>query len=263
MTEPILVTGATGMVGRSVVVQLLDAGAKVRALARNPGSARLPGRAEVMRGDLTDPATLRAARDGTGAVFLLWPFTSAEAAPPVVEALAAGGRRIVFLSSMGTGPDPAQDAGTAFHADIERMIRASGLEWTFLRAGGFAANARVWTPQIAVGDDVRWPYAKAARSLIHERDIAAVAVRALTENGHAGAVHVLTGPETITQEDQVQAIGEAIGRPLRYQEIPADEALQQMLADGWPQAFAEHALGYWATLVAHPEPVTPLSLIHI
>jgi uncharacterized protein YbjT (DUF2867 family) len=113
---------------------------------------------------------------------------------------------------------------------------------------------------------VRWPYARAARSLIHERDIAAVAVRCLTgghadgDGGHGdvghGGVHVLTGPEAVTQEEQVRAIGRAVGRPVRYEEIPADAALTQMLADGWPRPFAEHALAHWETLVEQPEPVT-------
>ena len=131
------------------------------------------------------------------------------------------------------------------------------MPWTFLRAGGFAANTLIWAPQIHAGDAVRWPYAQAGRSLIHERDIAAVAVRALTRDGHAGAIHVLTGPEALTQEQQVLAIGQALGRPLRYEEIPAQAALEQMVSDGWPRAFAEHALGYWATLVTRPEPVSP------
>ncbi len=253
---PVLVTGATGRVGRNVVTQLLAAGAAVRALVRDPGAARLPGGAEVVRGDLADPATLRSALTGAGAAFLLWPFVTAEAAPAVVDVLTGGTPRAVFLSSMGAGHDSAQEAGTAFHAEVERLIRASGLEWTFLRAGGFAANTLGWAPQIRAGGVVRWPYANAARSLIHEEDIAAVAVRALTGTGHAAAAHVLTGPETITQDEQVRAIGEAIARPLRYEEITPEAALRQMLAEGWPRSFAEHALGYWATLVDEPEPVT-------
>lgn len=250
--DVILVTGATGNVGRSVVSQLVEAGAAVRALARDPASARLPAAAEVVQGDLSRPETLPAAMGGAGAVFLLWPFPTAEAAPPVIDVLAAGAPRIVFVSSMGAD----DEAGTAFHAEIERLIRQSAMPWTFLRAGGFAANTLIWAPQIHAGDVVRWPYARAGRSLIHERDIAAVAVRALTEDGHAGAIHVLTGPETLTQEQQVLAIGQALGRPLRYDEIPAQAALEQMVSDGWPRAFAEHALGYWATLVSRPEPVT-------
>ncbi|HEX3922872.1 MAG TPA: NAD(P)H-binding protein [Streptosporangiaceae bacterium] len=266
MSEPgvILVTGSTGNVGRSLVSQLLEVGAEVRALARDPGSARLPGGANVVAGDLSRPATLREALDGVGAVFLLWPFTDADAAPAVADVLAGAGPRVVFLSSMGSQAGQAE-AGTAFHAAVERELRRSGLAWTFLRPGGFASNTLLWAPQIRTDGVVRWPYARAARSLIHERDIAAVAVRCLTSGhggggdgggGQGGAVHVLTGPEAVTQEEQVHAIGRAVGRPVRYEEIPADAALTQMLADGWPRPFAEHALAHWATLVEQPEPVT-------
>ncbi len=297
MSEPgvILVTGSTGNVGRSLVSQLLEVGAEVRALTRDPGSARLPDGANVVAGDLSRPATLREALDGVGAVFLLWPFTDADAdaAPAVADVLADAGPRVVFLSSMGSRAGQAE-AGTAFHAAVERELRRSGLAWTFLRPGGFASNTLLWAAQIRTDGVVRWPYARAARSLIHERDIAAVAVRCLTgghsdgghgghgdgghgddghgdgghgghgdgghgghgDGGHGGVVHVLTGPEAVTQEEQVHAIGRAVGRPVRYEEIPADAALAQMLADGWPRAFAEHALAHWATLVEQPEPVT-------
>jgi uncharacterized protein YbjT (DUF2867 family) len=298
MSEPgvILVTGSTGNVGRSLVSQLLEVGAEVRALTRDPGSARLPDGANAVAGDLSRPATLREALDGVGAVFLLWPFTAADAAPAVADVLAGAGPRVVFLSSMGSRADQAE-AGTAFHAAVERELRRAGLAWTFLRPGGFASNTLLWAAQIRTDGVVRWPYARAARSLIHERDIAAVAVRCLTgghaddshndgygggDDGHSdgddgqgdgghgdgdggdgcsdgglgGVVHVLTGPEAVTQEEQVHAIGRAVGRPVRYEEIPADAALAQMLADGWPRAFAEHALARWATLVEQPEPVT-------
>jgi uncharacterized protein YbjT (DUF2867 family) len=268
MSEPgvILVTGSTGNVGRSLVSQLLEVGAEVRALTRDPGSARLPDRANAVAGDLSRPATLRDALDGVGAVFLLWPFADADAAPAVADVLADAGPRVVFLSSMGSRADQAE-AGTAFHAAVERELRRSGLAWTFLRPGGFASNTLLWAAQIRTDGVVRWPYARAARSLIHERDIAAVAVRCLTGGhadgdgghggvGHGGVVHVLTGPAAVTQEEQVHAIGRAVGRPVRYEEIPADTALAQMLADGWPRPFAEHALAHWATLVEQPEPVT-------
>jgi uncharacterized protein YbjT (DUF2867 family) len=253
--DTILVTGATGQVGRSLVQQLRQAGASVRALVREPGSAHLPDGVTAVRGDLSRPDTLPAAAlDGVAAVFLLWPFPSAEGAPEVLDFLASGPDRIVFLSSMGAEPD---QAGTPFHREIESLIRPSGLDWVFLRAGGFGGNTLIWAPQIRSGRaSVRWPYARAARSLIHERDIAAVAAQALAGNVTAPATLVLTGPAAVTQEEQVHLIGEAIGRPLRYEEISPEAALEQMLADGWPREFAEHALGYWATLVQHPEPVT-------
>lgn len=253
-----LVIGATGKVGRQVVNELTNAGAAVRALARAPASAGLPQRVEVVRGDLTDPAGLDACLDGVEAVFLVWPLTTAEAAPPVLEAIGGHARRIVYLSSMSVRDDLAEQADpiSGFHAEMERLIEASGLEWTFLRAGGFASNTLGWAPQIRAGGVVRWPYGAATRSLIHERDIAAVAARTLTGDGHGGARYVLTGPESLTQVEQVRLIGEAIGHPLRFEEIPPREARGELLANGWPTLFADGALEAWAAMAREPEPVT-------
>src|SRR5439155_19601936 len=137
----ILVAGATGKVGRQVVAQLRDAGAAVRALARDPGRAGLPDGVDVVRGDLTDPDNLPAALDGVESVFLLWPSLSTDGAAAAVDAVKRYARRVVYLSA-----------------------------------------------------------------LIHERDIAAVAARALTEDGHAGRTYVRTGPQVVTQEEQVRTI---------------------------------------------------------
>src|SRR2546421_9721916 len=107
-----------------------------------------------------------------------------------------------------------------FHADMERLIEESAFEWTFLRPSGFAANTRLWAGQIREHGVVRWPYGAAARSLIHESDIAAVAVRALTGERHGGAKHVLTRPELLNQAEQVHTIREAIGRPAGWGGVP-------------------------------------------
>lgn len=258
MTEQqkILVTGATGTVGRQVVSQLLDTGGDVRALVRDPDSADLPGGVELLRGDLSDPATLTAALHGVGAVFLVWPFTSPEAAtdiaPAVVEVIAEQGRRIVYLSAEAVGSEPE-----SFWAQLERLVEHSAAEWTILRPTGFAKNTLMWAEQIRTDGVVRWPYAKAARSLIHEADIAAVAVRALTEHGHSGKTYVLTGPQALTQTEQVHAIGEAIDRPLRFAEIPREQARPGLVAAFGDEAFADSALDAWAAFVTEPERVTP------
>jgi uncharacterized protein YbjT (DUF2867 family) len=254
--DPILVIGATGNVGRQVVAELTDAGAGVRALARTP--APLPNGIEVTRGDLTDPASLEAAVAGVETVFLVWPLLTAEAAPAALAAIGGHARRIVYLSSMSVRDDRDEQAETisGFHAEMERLIERSGLEWTFLRPGGFAANTREWAPGIRAEGVVRWPYAAAARSLIHERDIAAVAARTLTGDKHLGARYALTGPEAVTQAEQVRLIGEAIGRPLRFEEISREEAHGLLVAKGWPAPLADGALDGWASLVREPEPVT-------
>ena len=249
----ILVTGATGTVGRQTVSQLLAAGAPVRALARHPDSARLPGGVDVVAGDLSAPDTLAPALEDVEAVFLVWPFTTTEDAPAVLDAVERETRRLVYLSSAGgQQPDPVG----LFHADMERLIEESGLEWTFLRPSGFASNTLMWAGQIRGEGVVRWPYGAAARSLIHESDIAAVAVRALTGEGHHGAKHVLTGPGLVTQAEQVRTIGEVIGRPARWEDVPPEAVRDGLAAAFGDASFADHALDTWARFVEEPELVT-------
>ena len=254
----ILVTGATGNVGRHVVSQLLHTGVAVRALARDPASAGLPDGVDVVHGDLSAPGTLDACLKGVDAVFLLWPALAADLAPAALNVIRKHARRIVFLSSLGIRDDLEQqpDPINAFHAHIERLIEQSGLEWTFLRPGGFATNTLWWAPQIRADGVVRWAYGACARASIHERDIAAVAVRVLTGDGHGGAKYLLTGPQTLTQVEQVQIIGEVISRPLRFEEISPEAMRSQMLAR-IPPAVVDGALTYWARLVTEPEVVSP------
>ena len=145
---------------------------------------------------------------------------------------------------------------TVIHADIERLIRRSGLEWTFLRAGRFATNSLGWAPEIRAGDVVRLPNAAAGRSPIDPRDVAAVAVRALVDGGHAGATHILTGPERLTEGEMVHVIGDVIGRTLRVNDVPTVTAREELLTAGASPELADAALTYWAKLVTEPEPVT-------
>lgn len=254
----ILVTGATGNVGRQVVSQLLGTGAAVRALARNPDSAGLPGGVEVVRGDLSVPTTLDACLDGVDVVFLVWPFLTADDAPAVLEVIRKHARRIVYLSSMGVRVDVDEQADpiTQFHADLERLIEKSGMEWTFLRPGGFAANTLGWAPQIRADGVVRQPYGALARPLIHERDIAAVAVRVLTGEGHGGAKYALTGPQSLTQVEQARTIGAAIGLPVRFEEISPDAARREMLTAWGDPSVGDGILNAVARMVSEPEPVT-------
>ncbi|MEU8343392.1 Uncharacterized conserved protein YbjT, contains NAD(P)-binding and DUF2867 domains [Actinomadura meyerae] len=252
----ILVTGATGNVGRRTVERLVAAGHGVRAVTRDPSRADLPADAEVVAADFADPETLRPHLAGVEAVFLVWPFVDPEAAvrlaPRVVDVLAdTGSPRIVYVSATPAETDP-----DSFWAVVERAVAASGLPWTMLRPTGIATNTLGWAASIRDEGVVRWPYGEAARSMVHEDDIAAVAVEALTSDRHDKRTYVLSGPETVTQAEQVRIIGEAIGRDLRWEELPA-EAVRPMLVEmmGSP-AFADAALTGWAAMVDSPEPVT-------
>jgi uncharacterized protein YbjT (DUF2867 family) len=253
--DVILVTGATGNVGSQVVTQLLDVGAKVRAVTRDPASAQLPDAAEAVHGDLSDPGSIRPHLRGVSSVFLLWPFLSAEGVPALLDAVAGRVNRIVYLSASAVHDD-RDPAENGVWGQVEQAIGKTGLDATFLRAGGFAANTLAWAGEIRAGGVVRRPYGRASRSLIHERDIAAVAATVLTSAGHSGAKYVLTGPESVPQAEQAAQIGAAIGRPVRWEEQPLDEAREQLTTEMGDADFAGHALDYWASLVDHPEPVT-------
>jgi uncharacterized protein YbjT (DUF2867 family) len=256
----VLVTGATGRVGRLVLDELLRAGVRVRALTRRPENAALPAGVEVVAGDLTVPSSLDAALQGVEAVFLLWTAAPATA-PEVVARIAAHAssqpRRVVYLSSPHRTPHPffqQPNPLRGLHAEIERLLVDAGVDLAILRPGMFASNARHWwAPQISRGDVVRWPYGAAETAPIDERDIAAVAAQALLDDQHAPIDCVLTGPESLSQEAQVHAIGEAIGRPLRFEEQSPDEFRE--VAAAWPAA-AEMLLGAWRAALGRQAFVT-------
>ena len=240
------------------MAQLAAAGAPVRALVRHPNAAHLPPQVEVARGDLTLPETLDACLEGIDAVFLVWTAPPATIAP-VLERIRRHARRLVFLSAPLKTPHPffqQPNPARAVAERIERSIATSGLPWTFLRPGMFAANAlRWWAPRIRAGDVVRWPYLAAPTAPIDERDIAAVAVRALCEEGHAGAEYVLTGPQSLTQWEQLSIIGRAIGRPLRIEEITPGEARREWLPI-MPESIVDMLLDAWAAALGQPAFVT-------
>jgi uncharacterized protein YbjT (DUF2867 family) len=260
--DVILVTGATGRIGRLVVDELLRAGAPVRALTRRPEHASLPAGVEIVAGDFTVPASLDPALDGAAAVFLVW-TAATTTAPAVVGRLAIHPsprpRRVVYLSAPHQTPHPffqQPNPMRDLHAEIERRLAATSLEVTVLRPGIFASNARHWwAPQIREGDVVRWPYADAETAPVDERDIATVAARTLLDGRHAGGDYVLTGPESLSQAAQVHAIGDAIGRQLRFEELSPDE-FRLEAAGTWPAGVAEMLLSAWRATLGHPAFVT-------
>jgi uncharacterized protein YbjT (DUF2867 family) len=254
----ILVIGGTGTVGRQVVSRLAASGAQVRAMARNPGAACFAPQVEVVRGDLTLTETLDGCLDGIDGVFLVW-TAPATAVTPALERIAKYAQRIVFLSAPIKTAHPLFQQPNPLRAmveQIERLIETSGRQWTFLRPGMFAANALSWwAAQIRAGDVVRWPYLAAPTAPIDERDIAAVAVRALCEDGHEGAEYVLTGPQSLSQFEQVSTIGSVLSRSLRIEEITPDEARRELLTIG-PLPAVNMLLNAWAAAIGQPAHVT-------
>ncbi|MEU8891115.1 NAD(P)H-binding protein [Streptomyces sp. NPDC048442] len=218
----ILVTGGRGHVARGVVEQLLERTDRVRVATRDASALRPPAGVEVVEADLTRPETLPAALDGVEKVFLY-------ADPQGIDAFTkaageAGVRHIVLLSaSPVTAANPDLNPLARMHRSAERVLLDSGLAWTFLRPATFATNTLQWAASIRDEGVVRAPYPEAHNDAIHEADIAAVGVRALTEPGHEGRAHLLTGPVSITQRQQVEAIAKATGRPVEFVELQPDE----------------------------------------
>ena len=202
----ILVTGATGTVGRHVVDQLAGTGVDVRALTRRPETAGLPAGVQVVGGDLERVDDLGPVFDDVDRLYLL----AAGGSPEQVVDLAkrAGVRRVVVLSSATAGIEG--DPGGATHRQMELAVEASGLDWTHVRPGMFAANLLDWAEPIRAEGVVRQPYAGARQAPVHEADIAAVAAAALLSDEHVGAIYPLTGPESLTKPEQAAAIGAAL-----------------------------------------------------
>jgi uncharacterized protein YbjT (DUF2867 family) len=257
---PVLVTGATGRIGRVVVDLLIDAGLPVRALTRrSEAAATLPGCVEVVTGDLTVPESLDAGLRGAGAVFLVWTAPPATA-PAVVERLASHARRVVFLSSPHQTPHPffrQPNPMAVLHADIERLIAAAGLESTIIRPGMLASNALFWwATAIRAGGVVRWPYGAAETAPVDDRDVAAVAARTLYSGGHAGGDYVLTGPESLSQAEQVSIIGDVVGRRIRFEELSPEE-FRSETAGSWPRPVVDMLLAAWGATIGRPAFITP------
>ncbi|MFH9060088.1 NAD(P)H-binding protein [Streptomyces coeruleorubidus] len=227
-TQKILVTGATGTVGRQVVAELLARGHDVRALTRDAAKAAFPAGVEVVEGDLTRPEGLAPALEGITGLHLITfggaAFTPLETGPRILEpARSAGVRRITVLH--GGGPTPLEDA-----------VRADdGVEWTVLMPVEFMANALEWADGIVASGEVREPFVSRLSAMVHEGDIGAVAAVALTEEGHAGQEYVITGPELLTVGDKVATIAAAVGREIALVELTEEQAVEQWRAAGLPE----------------------------
>jgi uncharacterized protein YbjT (DUF2867 family) len=212
----ILVTGATGTVGRHLVHHLLAAGHPVRALSRRPATAGLPDAVEVVPGDTTDVDSLAAAFTGVTAAHLInfgHGYRPLDNGAQIADAARrAGVRRVTLLGGWAEGT-------------LEPAVRASGLEWTQLRPLEFMANTLAdWGPPLRAEGVIREPFGDRRSALVHEADIAAVAATALTTDGHAGQTYTLTGPEALSPRDKVRRLADATGRDLRFEELTPQRA---------------------------------------
>jgi uncharacterized protein YbjT (DUF2867 family) len=229
----ILVTGATGNVGRQVVEQLVTTGEPVRALSRHPERTRWPDGVEAVAGDLTSELP-DALFEGVRAMYL---FPEPTRVGAVVSAAAAAGvEHVAVLSSLGASmPDmEGMELLRRRHLDVEQAVEASPMSWTHVRPGMFMTNTLGWAAGIRDEGVVREPYPGSTAAPVHEVDIAAVAVAALLDpKRHAGHAYELSGPEALSQLDRVRVLAEVLGRPVRLEEQTRDQARTHLLASPW------------------------------
>ncbi|MCZ4099953.1 NAD(P)H-binding protein [Streptomyces sp. So13.3] len=251
----ILVTGASGHVGGELVSQLAAQGRAVRALVRDPSAFEAPPGAEVAAGDLNRPESLTEALNGVDAMFLLGGF--ADMPGVLAGARAAGVRHVVLLSSRSVVGGNPENAVVAMHQGSEVAVRESGLGWTLLRPSGFMSNTFEWQGQLRAGDIVRAPFAGVPIAAIDPHDIAAVAAAVLGRDEHHGHSHPLSGPAAQRPVERAEILAKVLGRPLRFEGQPDDEARAEMLGNGVPERYVDAFFRFFVDGEFDDTPVLP------
>ncbi len=267
----ILVTGAAGNIGHALVDVLVEEGADVRAVIlpdmpnanegrfRPPNiaqSSRFPSQVNVVSGDLARPESIPNLFDDIDELFINPRAVGATIESLLVEAKKHGVRRVVTLSASNVDEDSALQP-SRYNGDrnkeVERAVMESGMEWSALRSSYYAINTiGMWVPQIKAGNIVRGPYAAWENTPLHEKDVAAVAAKALLTDIILGQRPIITGPESLTQREMVEMIGRVIGRPLTYEEVPLEVARRGILQNGFSEAFVDAFLALMAREAGKP-----------
>lgn len=248
----IVVTGATGNVGQALVRALAAAGEEVTAVARRaPATPTLmPDGVRFWAADLAEPDSIKPVVDGADALFLL---VAGEDPRGLLEAARAGGvRRVVLLSSLGADTRP-QAYGHA--RSFEEAVRASGLEWVILQPGGYASNAFAWAESIRTKREASAPFGEVALPVVDPADVGEVAAAVLTAK-IVIQTYKLTGPTLVTPRDQVGALAEALGEPVRFAELSRAEARAQMLRF-MPEPVVDGTLGILGEPTPAEQQVSP------
>ncbi|MFJ8753447.1 NAD(P)H-binding protein [Streptomyces sp. NPDC102441] len=227
----IVVTGSTGNVGRTLVAALTAKGEEVAAVSRRPLPVELPEGARHVQADLGEAESLRGVLKGADALFILLAgemLAGGESAETLLGvAMEEGVRKVVLLSSQITATRPEAGSHNRLR-EFEDAVRDSGLEWTILRAGGFASNAFAWAESVRAERTVLAPFGDVALPVVDPADIAAVAAVVLREDDHAGQIYELTGPAAVTPREQAASLAELLGEKVTFVELTREAASAHM-----------------------------------
>jgi uncharacterized protein YbjT (DUF2867 family) len=251
-----VITGATGTVGRQLIRILHRAGPDAIGISRDRNKADALGLAQIAEANPSNPPSMRKALQGAEALYVNLAATGPSLLDLIELARDCKVRRLVLQSALtveyGGGLTRFSDAFAA----AERLVRESGLEFAIIRCADFAANTRIWAGQIRSSDQVRASFGPAATACIHELDIAEVAAKMLMADEPLAATFAITGPEAVTQSEKVGQIGRALGRDIAWVEILPDEYRSLLVKAGVPEHVAERTIGYTADCLRSPGPTT-------
>ena len=254
----ILIMGATGTIGRDMVRMLTGMGIPVRAMTRDPERARaLPGfeRAEVVFGEAARPDTLAAACAGVEKMMFVPPTVENWGALQrnmIAAARSSSVRHVVHISTMGVSPDEPSMT-LSLHHDGERELEKSGMAFTHLRANAFMQNMlSFYLPTIKATGVFYQCTGNAPMAHVDTRDLAEIAVLALTRDGHRDKTYELTGPEALNYDQVAELLSAELGRTIRHVDLSAADYEQGLIAAGVPAWLATELVnlygkGYYGT----------------
>ncbi|WP_433192295.1 NAD(P)H-binding protein [Nocardia sp. CA-107356] len=249
-----LVTGATGVIGRPLMDTLLASGAQVRAVTRQP-AVSLPQGVQAVT-----PDDLDSVLQGVDSLFVHPRATKDDIASLLAHAAEHRVGRVVVMSAINADADvslqPSWFNGDR-NTEVERAVVNSGLPWVSVRPSSFAMNTlSMWSGQVANGDTVFGPFAEFAEPLIHEWDVADVIARAMVDDSLLGRTIPITGPEALRMDQLVAIIGDTLGRPLGFREVPSEIAAKGMIAHGLDKQFVDALMARYAREIKQPIAVT-------
>ena len=266
MSKPVLVTGATGTIGRDVAKRLSEKGVSVRAGVRDQAKARKQFGSNIALApfDFENEKTFAGALEGIEKVFLLPPLlpNQLELMNVFVDAAKrAGVRHIAKLSAIGVD-DETQPMAIKWHGANEQHIRESGVAFTFLRPNSFMQNFFTYFPPR--NSAIYLPWGKGTASFVDTRDIASVAAKVLTTDGHEEKIYTLTGPATLGIAEVARILSEVTGHEFKYVDVPEAAARDGMLQAGVPawqvdlvmELHAVNKQNRWSTVTSDIEKVT-------